>query len=101
MCHLLTLYKKIFLKRLFEDMAIGVLSIFDDCSVDLINGVILLQIIPYYKLNCLEMASEAKSQKFIALPSGKIFSKIKRMFFEPFFILSNFSTKIANWNLVW
>ena len=50
-------------------MAIGVLSIFDESSVDLINGVILLQVIPYYKLNCLEMASEANSQKFIALTS--------------------------------
>jgi hypothetical protein len=48
-------------------MAIGVMNIFDEASVDLINGVILLQNIPYYNMNCLEMASEARSQRFISV----------------------------------
>jgi hypothetical protein len=50
-------------------MAIGVLNIFDEASIDLINGVILLQKIPYYNMNCLEMASEARSQKFLSVTS--------------------------------
>ena len=50
-------------------MACGVLNIFDSFSNDLINGVILLQNIPYFNLNCLEMAVEAKCLKFISLPS--------------------------------
>ncbi len=50
-------------------MAIGVLNIFDEASVDLINGVILLQKIPYYNMNCLEMASKATSQRFISVTS--------------------------------
>jgi len=50
-------------------MACGVLNIFDSFSNDLINGVILLQNIPYFNLNCLEMAVEAKCLKFISLAS--------------------------------
>ena len=50
-------------------MAIGVMNIFDEASLDLINGVILLQKIPYYNMNCLEMASEARSQRFISVTS--------------------------------
>ena len=42
---------------------------FDESSNNLANGVLLLQNIRYYKLNCLEMASEADCKKFIALPS--------------------------------
>jgi len=55
--------------RLFEEMSIGVLNIFDESSVDGLNGVILLQKIPYYNMNCLEMASESKSQKFLSVTS--------------------------------
>ena len=50
-------------------MAIGVMNIFDEASLDLINGVILLQKIPYYNMNCLEMASEARSQQFLSVTS--------------------------------
>jgi len=50
-------------------MAIGVMNIFDEASLDLINGVILLQKIPYYNMNCLEMASKATSQRFISVTS--------------------------------
>ena len=55
-------------KRYFESLACGVMSKFDETSNNLANGVLLLQKIPYYKLNCLEMASEADCKKFIALP---------------------------------
>lgn len=50
-------------------MACGVLEIFDSTSDDIVNGVILLQKIPYYSLDCLQMAVEAKCLKFIALSS--------------------------------
>ena len=56
-------------KSNFDNMANGVFNIFDENSNNLNNAVILLQTVPYYKLNCLEMASEADCQKFIALPS--------------------------------
>ena len=48
-------------------MACGVLEIFDSTSDDCINGIILLQKIPYYDLNCLQLAVEAKCLKFISL----------------------------------
>ncbi len=38
-----------------EEMACCVLRIFDATSDDLINGFLLLQKIPYYKINCLKM----------------------------------------------
>lgn len=60
-------------------------SIFDATTDDLINGVILLRKIPFYNLDCLQMAVEADCQKFVALSSvqnlltdiwyGKIASK--------------------------
>lgn len=50
-------------------MAIGVLNIFDNSTDDLINGVILLRKIPFYNLDCLQMAVEADCQKFVALSS--------------------------------
>jgi len=50
-------------------MASGVYQIFDSSSNNLINGVILLQKIPYYNLNCLDMAAKADSQQFIAMQS--------------------------------
>ena len=50
-------------------MAIGVLNIFDESTIDLINGVILLQQIPYFNMNCLEMASESRSQRFLSVAS--------------------------------
>lgn len=53
----------------FEGMAIGVLNIFDSTTDDLINGVILLRKIPFYNLDCLQMAVEAECQKFVALSS--------------------------------
>lgn len=69
----------------FEQMAIGVLNIFDATTDDLINGVILLRKIPFYKLDCLQMAVEADCKKFVSLSScqnlltdiwyGKIASK--------------------------
>lgn len=66
-------------------MAIGVLNIFDSTTDDLINGVILLRKIPFYNLDCLQMAVEADCKKFVSLSSvqnlltdiwyGKIASK--------------------------
>ncbi|CAF0758789.1 unnamed protein product [Brachionus calyciflorus] len=53
----------------FEEMACGVLNIFDNLSDDLINGIILLQKISYYDLECLRIAVEARCLKFIALPT--------------------------------
>jgi len=50
-------------------MASGVYQIFDSSSNNLINGVILLQKIPYYNLNCLDMAAKANCQQFIAIQS--------------------------------
>ena len=50
-------------------MAIGVLNIFDSTTDDLINGVILLRKIPFFNLDCLQMAVEADCQKFVALSS--------------------------------
>lgn len=50
-------------------MACGVLNVFDGTSDDLINGIILLQKIPFYGLDCLQIAVEARCLKFIALPS--------------------------------
>jgi hypothetical protein len=43
----------------FEQMSIGVLNIFDKTTDDIINGVILLRKIPYFSLDCLQMAVEA------------------------------------------
>ena len=52
----------------FEGAACGVLTLFDDNSDDLMNGVILLQKVPYYKdLNALEMAIQGNCLKFISL----------------------------------
>lgn len=48
-------------------MACGVLKIFDNLSDDLINGIILLQKIPYYNLDCLQLAVEANCLEFISL----------------------------------
>ena len=48
----------IFNIRYFENLACDVLNKFDETSDDLANGVLMLQKIPYYKLNCLEMAFE-------------------------------------------
>jgi hypothetical protein len=50
-------------------MSIGVLNIFDSTTDDLINGVILLRKIPFYNLDCLQMAVEANCEKFVALSS--------------------------------
>ena len=48
-------------------MAIGVLTLFDKSTDDIINGVILLRKIPFYNLDCLQMAVEADCQKFVSL----------------------------------
>ena len=53
----------------FEEMAIGVINIFDKSTDDIINGVILLRKIPFYNLDCLQMAVEGDCQKFVALSS--------------------------------
>lgn len=53
----------------FEEMAIGVLNIFDKSTDDIINGVILLRKIPFYNMDCLQMAVEGDCQKFVALSS--------------------------------
>ena len=50
-------------------MASGVYNLLDSSSNNLINGVVLLQEIPYYKLSCLDMAARADSQQFIAMQS--------------------------------
>jgi hypothetical protein len=50
-------------------MAIGVLNLFDSTTDDLINGVILLRKIPFFNLDCLQMAVEADCQRFVALSS--------------------------------
>jgi hypothetical protein len=41
----------------------------DENSDFLTNALILLQSMPYYKLNCIELAAEADCKQFIALPS--------------------------------
>ena len=53
----------------FEEMAIGVLNIFDATTDDLINGVILLRKIPFYNLDCLQMAVIADCKTFVSLSS--------------------------------
>ena len=50
-------------------MSCQVLNIFDRSSDDLANGIILLQKIPYYNLDCLQMAVEAECMDFLSLPS--------------------------------
>lgn len=50
-------------------MACSVFDICDDLSIDFVNSIILLQKIPYYNINCLQMAYEAKCLKFISLAS--------------------------------
>ncbi len=90
-------------------MSVGVLNIFDSTTDDIINGVILLRKIPFYNLDCLQMAVEADCQKFVALSSvqnlltdiwyGKIASKSGfkagfkvriKLFADKFSILSEF-----------
>jgi len=44
----------------------GVLEKFDETSDNFSNGVLLLQRVPYYKLNCIELAAQADCKKFIA-----------------------------------
>lgn len=39
------------------------LETFDDASENISVGVLLLQTIPYYKLNCIEIGSEAKCKR--------------------------------------
>ena len=54
--------------KYYEDLACGVLEKFDEASDNFgnfANGVLLLQKIPYYKLNVLELAAEADCKKFI------------------------------------
>jgi len=52
----------------FEDTACGVLTLFDENNDDLMNGVILLQKVPYYEdLNSLEIAIQGDCLKFISL----------------------------------
>ena len=55
--------------REYEEMACGVLNIFDMTSDDWMNCVLLLQEIPYYRMNCLKMANQARCLKFISLPA--------------------------------
>lgn len=44
------------------------MKLFDEHSDDLINGIILLQKVPYYDdLDCLEMAVEGGCLRFISL----------------------------------
>ena len=51
-------------------MACEVLNIFDSDSDDFMNGILLLQNLPYYnELNCLQMAVEADCKEFIATPA--------------------------------
>ena len=57
----------IYFESEFEEMAIGVLTLFDKSTDDIINGVILLRKIPFYNLDCLQMAVEADCQKFVSL----------------------------------
>ncbi len=45
------------------------MSIFDSSSDDVQNGIILEQKIPYYNLDCLQMAVEAGCLNFISLSS--------------------------------
>lgn len=50
-------------------MACKMLNSIDNVTLDVINHVILLRPIPYFNLSCLELAVEAGSMKFIALPA--------------------------------
>lgn len=51
----------------FEKMACDVLNEIDSSSDDDINKIVL-QKIPYYSINCLEMGFKAKCLSFMALP---------------------------------
>lgn len=50
----------------FEDLACGLLNFLDDRTDDAINRLLLLKKIPYFNLNCLELAIEARSLKFVS-----------------------------------
>jgi hypothetical protein len=52
---------------MFEDMAIGVLKMIDEENEDIVIGMILLQKIPLYKMDCLKMSVEADCKRFVAL----------------------------------
>ena len=56
----------------FENLAIGVLNIFDLNSDDLINSIVLLRQINIYGMDCLQMAVEARCLKFVSLPTVQI-----------------------------
>ena len=55
--------------RDFETMACDVITMLDIYTNDLTSGVILLQKIPHYGLDCLELAEEAKCLRFLSLYS--------------------------------
>jgi hypothetical protein len=50
-------------------MACDVITMLDIYTDDLTSGVILLQKIPHYGLDCLELAEEAKCLRFLSLYS--------------------------------
>jgi hypothetical protein len=50
-------------------MACDVITMLDIYTNDLTSGVILLQKIPHYGLDCLELAEEAKCLRFLSLYS--------------------------------
>ncbi len=50
-------------------MACNILEVFDEKSDDLTEGVLLLQKVPYFDLNCFDMAVQGKDscQKFLSM----------------------------------
>lgn len=53
----------------FEDLAIGVMNVFDTNTRDSMNGVLMQTEIPYMKTDCLDFAVQCECRRFVALPS--------------------------------
>ena len=52
---------------------------FDDKNNNFYNGVLLLQKVPYFDLNCMEMAEMAKCKRFIASATAQNLSNKKTL----------------------
>ena len=53
----------------FEDMAIGVMNVFDNNTRDSMNGVLMKTEVPFMKHDFLYFAVQCECKNFVALPS--------------------------------
>ena len=75
-----------------EDLAIGVMNVFDTNTRDSNNAVLMNAKVPFLKTDCLDFAVKCECRRFVALPS--IQNVITKMWYRKIVVKTGSSFKL-------